>query len=143
VFPVGRLDRDTSGLLFLTNDGAFAERVSHPRFEVPKVYVAEIRGRVSAAQRKALEAGVDLEDGTARAEKVRVRAASAGRTVIELTVREGRNRLVRRLMDTLGLGVLSLKRTAIGNVGLERLRPGHHRTLSRAEVIDLLRSGNA
>jgi 23S rRNA pseudouridine2605 synthase len=143
LFAVGRLDRDTSGLIFLTNDGAFAERVSHPRFEVPKVYVAEVRGRVSPVQRKALEAGVELDDGIARAARVRVRAASAGRTVIELTVREGRNRLVRRLLDALGLGVLSLKRIAIGNVALERLRPGHHRPLTRSEVVDLLRSGSA
>jgi 23S rRNA pseudouridine2605 synthase len=142
VFAVGRLDRDTSGLLFVTNDGEFAERVTHPRYEVPKVYVAEVAGTLTGAQRKALQKGVELEDGIARAD-VRVRATSANRTVVELTVREGRNRLVRRMLAAVGLEVRSLMRTSIGNVHLGRLKPGDHRALKRTEVVDLLRSGSA
>jgi 23S rRNA pseudouridine2605 synthase len=142
VFAVGRLDRDTSGLLFLTNDGAFAEHVTHPRYEVPKVYVAEVTGRLTTSQSNALRKGVQLEDGAARAD-VRVRATSANRTVVELTVREGRNRLVRRMLAAVGLDVLSLTRTSIGNVRLGRLKPGDSRPLKRTEVVDLLRSDSA
>lgn len=142
VFAVGRLDRETSGLLFMTNDGEFAEHVTHPRYEVPKVYVAEVAGRLTAGQTKALRKGVELDDGIARAD-VRVRATSANRTVVELTVREGRNRLVRRMLATVGLEVLSLMRTSIGNVRLGRLIPGDHRPLKRTEVVDLLRSSSA
>ena len=142
VFAVGRLDRNTSGLLFVTNDGEFAERVTHPRYEVPKVYVAEVAGGLTASQKKALQEGVELEDGVARAD-VRVRATSANRTVVEITVREGRNRVVRRMLSAVGLDVLSLMRTSIGNVHLGRLKPGDHRPLKRTEVVDLLRSSSA
>ncbi len=142
VFAVGRLDRDTSGLLFMTNDGRFAELVTHPRYEVPKVYVAEVAGVLTATQKKALVKGVELEDGIARAD-VQVIATSANRTVVELTVREGRNRLVRRMLAAVGLDVLSLMRTSIGNVRLGRLKPGDHRLLKRTEVVDLLRSSSA
>ncbi len=142
VFAVGRLDRDTSGLLFVTNDGEFAERVTHPRYEVPKVYVAEVAGGLTAAQKEALQKGVELDDGVARAD-VRVRATSAKRAVVELTVREGRNRLVRRMLAAVGLEVRSLMRTSIGNVHLGRLKPGDHRLLKRTEVVDLLRSSSA
>ncbi len=143
LFAVGRLDLETSGLLFMTNDGEFAEHVSHPRFEVPKVYVAEVEGRITGAQTKALQEGVELDDGWARAENVRVRATSLDRTIVELTVREGRNRLIRRLLAAMGLEVVSLMRLAIGNVRLGRLKPGDHRQLKRTEVVDLLRSTNA
>jgi 23S rRNA pseudouridine2605 synthase len=132
VFPVGRLDRDTSGLLFLTNDGMFAERIAHPRYEIPKTYVAEVRGKFSAA---ALRRGVRLEDGFARAERVAVKAAKAGRGVVELTVREGRNRLVRRMLEATGVDVVSLTRTAIGPIGVGRLRPGTWRKLRADEVL--------
>ena len=139
VVPVGRLDRDTSGLVFLTNDGDFADRVAHPRYEVPKVYVAEVGGKVSQGLVQRLQRGVALEDGPARAEQVRIRAASRGRTILELTVREGRNRLVRRLLASQGLGVSSLVRTAIGDVRLGRLEAGDYRELRRDEVLGLLR----
>lgn len=143
VFPVGRLDKDTSGLLLLTNDGEFANRVAHPRFGVPKTYLAEIRGSVKRAQVKALERGVDLEDGTAAAERVRVRAESGGRTLLEVVVSEGRNRLVRRMLADVGLDLSSLARIGIGDVRLGRLSAGKWRKLKRTEVLELLRSASA
>jgi 23S rRNA pseudouridine2605 synthase len=142
VAPVGRLDRDTSGLLLLTNDGDFANHVAHPRYEVPKIYVAEVDGKVSQGLVQRLQRGVRLEDGPAHAEEVRIRAASRGRTIVELTVREGRNRLVRRLLASQGLRVIALVRTAIGPVRLGRLQEGDHRTLKRDEVLALLREAN-
>jgi 23S rRNA pseudouridine2605 synthase len=141
VIPVGRLDRDTSGLLLLTNDGDFANRIAHPRYEVPKTYVAEVRGKVTQGLTHRLERGVTLEDGPAHAESVRIREASRGRTILEITVREGRNRLVRRIFESQGLTVTSLVRTAIGPVRLGRLREGDWRELKRSEVLELLRSG--
>jgi len=138
VAPVGRLDRDTSGLLLLTNDGDFANRVAHPRYEVPKTYVAEVAGKVSQGIVQRLQRGVPLEDGRAHAEQIRIRAASKGRTILELTVREGRNRLVRRLLDSQGLRVEALVRTSIGPVRLGKLKEGDHRQLKRDEVLALL-----
>lgn len=140
VFPVGRLDRDTSGLLLLTNDGDFANRIAHPRYEVPKTYLAEIRGRFPAAAAAALRRGVGLEDGVARAELVRVRATGRGRVLVELTVREGRNRLVRRMLEAVDAPVVSLARTAIGSIRLGRLKPGSWRRIRRDEIVELLAS---
>lgn len=143
VFPVGRLDRDTSGLLLLTNDGEFANRIAHPRHEVPKTYVAEIRGKATRAHARKLEAGVELTDGPARAEEVRVRAGGEGRALVELVVREGRNRLVRRMLDAIGLDVVSLVRTAVGPIRLGRLAAGQWRHLKRTEILELGRSAKA
>ena len=140
VFPVGRLDKDTSGLLLLTNDGGFANRITHPRYEVPKTYVAEVDGKVTRDVTTLLGLGVDLEDGPARAESVEVRARRGGRAVIEVVVREGRNRLVRRMLAAVGLDVRSLVRTAIGPLVLGRLKAGEWRSLDRPEVLDLERA---
>ncbi len=138
VFAVGRLDRDTSGLLLLTNDGMFAERVSHPRYEIPKTYVAEIRGKLAPGRLTALRKGIQLDDGPARAERVSVKATKPGRSVVELTVREGRNRIVRRMLAASGVTVDSLVRTAIGPVRLGRLRAGTWRRLRPEEVVAIL-----
>lgn len=138
VFPVGRLDMDTSGLLLMTNDGEFANRVAHPRYGISKVYVAEVRGASGSVVRE-LTRGVELEDGLARAERARVLASQKGRAVVEVVVHEGRNRLVRRMLDAVGLELVSLVRTAIGGVQLGRLKAGEHRQLKRAEVHDLQR----
>jgi 23S rRNA pseudouridine2605 synthase len=139
VFPVGRLDLDTSGLLLMTNDGEFANRVAHPRYEVPKTYVAEVRGAVARASVRSLTKGVELDDGPARAEHARVLASTPGRGVVEVVVREGRNRLVRRMLEVVGFEVVSLVRTAIGSVRLGRLKAGEWRQLKRAEILDLQR----
>lgn len=142
IFPVGRLDLDTSGLLLMTNDGAFAERIAHPRYGVPKTYVAEVVGRVSKGIQDRLAAGVELDDGPAHAEGVRVRTTKGDRAVVELVVREGRNRLVRRLLAAVGLEVVSLTRTAIGPVRLEGIAPGRWRALEADEILALGRSAS-
>jgi 23S rRNA pseudouridine2605 synthase len=138
VFPVGRLDIDTSGLLFLTNDGDFANRIAHPRYGVPKTYLAEVGRSVGASLAKRLVRGIELEDGTARAENARVQATSGGRSLVEVVVHEGRNRLVRRMFEAAGVEVTSLVRTSIGPVRLGRLMAGGWRTLKPDEVRDLL-----
>ena len=138
VFPVGRLDIDTSGLLFLTNDGEFANRIAHPRYGVPKTYVAEVGRSVGTSIARKLVRGVELDDGRAKAESARVQVTSGGRSLVELVVHEGRNRLVRRMFDELGAEVTSLVRTAIGPVRLGRLKEGGWRTLRPNEVRELL-----
>lgn len=138
VFPVGRLDLDTSGLIFLTNDGLFAERVAHPRYEIAKTYVAEVRGKIPPGKIAALRKGIELDDGPARAERVSVKATKPGRTAVELTVREGRNRLVRRMIAAVGGEVVSLVRTSVGPIHLGRLKPGTWRNLRGEEVVSIL-----
>jgi len=134
LYPVGRLDADSGGLILLTNDGELANRLTHPRFEVPKTYRARLAGApVSERELGALRAGVRLEDGpTAPA---RVRRVSADE--IELTIHEGRNRQVRRMCETIGHRVLALERIAFGGLRLGELAPGAHRRLTRAELARL------
>jgi 23S rRNA pseudouridine2605 synthase len=135
LYPVGRLDADTAGLILLTNDGELAYRLTHPRFEVPKSYRAWVaRGPVSEQALRALRAGVSLEDGpTAPADVRRV-----GRDLLEVTIREGRNRQVRRMCEAVGHPVLSLERVRFGELQLGDLPSGEHRRLSEAEVGRLL-----
>jgi 23S rRNA pseudouridine2605 synthase len=137
------LDRDTSGLLLLTNDGEFANRIAHPRYEVAKTYVAEVRGNAKRSHVTALVTGVELDDGRARADRAAVKASRGGRSVVELDVREGRNRLVRRMLEAVGLPVTALVRTAVGPVRLGRLRAGTFRTLERSEVLAVLRAAQS
>ena len=131
LYPIGRLDADSSGLILLSNDGELANRLTHPRFEVPKTYRARVGGgRVARAALDALRAGVELEDGpTAPA---RVRRVEEG--LIELTIHEGRNRQVRRMCEAVGHPVLELVRTGFGPLSLGSLQPGEHRRLHEAEV---------
>jgi 23S rRNA pseudouridine2605 synthase len=135
LYPVGRLDADSSGLILLTNDGELANRLTHPRYEIPKTYRARVRDRVGERALRALREGVQLEDGpTAPA---RVRLLPAGRRsakLIELTVHEGRNRQVRRMCEAVGHPVLALERTAFGPVELGGLASGSHRLLSETEI---------
>jgi 23S rRNA pseudouridine2605 synthase len=133
VFPVGRLDADTEGLLLLTTDGDLTHRLTHPSFGVPKRYLAEVadlpRGVVGRLLR-----GVELEDGPARAVKARVVAAAGRRQMIEVVMVEGRNREVRRLLEAAGAPVRRLVRTGIGPLRLTGLAPGSHRALRKDEV---------
>jgi 23S rRNA pseudouridine2605 synthase len=137
VYPVGRLDLDTSGLLLLTNDGDFANHIAHPRYGVKKTYVAQVKGSAGAAVARKLVRGVELDDGPARAETAKLEASGRGSTLIEVSVHEGRNRLVRRMLEKLGFEVLSLSRISIGSVRLGRLKEGDWRTLKPNEVRDL------
>jgi 23S rRNA pseudouridine2605 synthase len=131
LYPVGRLDADSSGLILLTNDGELANRLTHPRFEVDKTYRARLRGGpIGAAALRALRRGVQLEDGpTAPARVRRLRADE-----IEVTIHEGRNRQVRRMCAAVGHPVTELQRVAFGPVLLGGLAPGEHRLLRDAEV---------
>jgi 23S rRNA pseudouridine2605 synthase len=134
VFPVGRLDRDTEGLLILTNDGGLANRLLHPRHGVEKEYLAEVDGAPTRQQIARLRRGVDLEDGPARAVAVRSVARSGDRGAVRLIMAEGRKREVRRMLATVGLPVRRLIRLRVGPVKLGRLRPGERRDLTPSEV---------
>jgi 23S rRNA pseudouridine2605 synthase len=131
LYPVGRLDADTAGLILITNDGELANRLTHPRYEVPRTYRAKL-GRAPIGQRALaqLRGGVPLEDGrTAPADVRRV-----GADLIELTIHEGRNRQVRRMCQAVGHPVLTLTRIRFGPLALGDLAPGDHRRLRAAEV---------
>ena len=139
VFPVGRLDRETEGLLLLTNDGDLANALMHPRFGVEKEYLAEVEGVPTPRQVGRLRRGVDLEDGLARAKSVRVTGRSGGRGAVRLVMTEGRKQEVRRLLAAVGLPVVRLVRLRVGEVRLGRLRPGERRELTHEEVVALRR----
>jgi 23S rRNA pseudouridine2605 synthase len=134
VFPVGRLDRDSEGLLLLTNDGELANRLLHPSFGVEKEYLAEVEGTPTGRQLAHARRGVELEDGPARAVTARAVAASGGRGAVRIVMAEGRKREVRRLLAAVGLPVTRLIRLRVGPVALGALAPGALRELEPAEV---------
>jgi 23S rRNA pseudouridine2605 synthase len=138
LFHVGRLDTDTEGLILLTNDGDFAQRVAHPSYELDKTYVAEVDGVVAKATLKRLLAGVVLEDGPVAVSAARIVSTSTDRSIIEVVIHEGRNRIVRRLLDEVGHPVRRLTRTAIGPVMLRGLKRGELRELTLDELGVLL-----
>ncbi|MDP2772036.1 MAG: pseudouridine synthase [Nocardioides sp.] len=138
LFHVGRLDTDTSGLLLLTNDGDFAQRMAHPSYEMDKTYVAEVDGEATKATVKQLLAGVTLDDGPVTVSKARVVTSSKDKSIVELVIHEGRNRIVRRLLDHVGHPVRKLTRTAIGPVQLGSLKSGALRDLTLDELGELL-----
>ncbi len=138
MFHVGRLDTDTSGLLLLTNDGDFAHAMAHPSFEVEKTYVAEVEGRVARATVQQLLDGVTLDDGPVSVSRAKVTQQAAERSVVELVIHEGRNRIVRRLLDHVGHPVRLLTRTQFGPVRLSGLAVGDLRELTNDELGELL-----
>lgn len=138
LFHVGRLDTDTEGLILLTNDGDFAQRVAHPSYELDKTYVAEVAGQVSKATVREVLEGVTLEDGPVEVSSFKVVSSHGGKTIVELVIHEGRNRIVRRLLDQVGHPVKRLTRTAIGPVRLSGLGRGELRELTRDELGTLL-----
>ena len=140
VFHVGRLDADSEGLLLLTNDGTLAHRLTHPSFAVPKTYLVQIDGRPARRLVQQLRAGVDLDDGPARADAARVVAATDAAAQVELVIHDGRNRVVRRMFEALDHPVRRLVRTAIGPLPLGELRPGKVRHLSSPEVRSLYKA---
>jgi 23S rRNA pseudouridine2605 synthase len=135
VVPVGRLDRDTTGVLLLTNDGALAHRLAHPRYGVEKVYVAEVEGEPDDATLRRLAEGVELDDGTTAPARVDL----IGPSRLELVLHEGRNRQVRRMLETVGHPVVKLRRSRYAGLGPGRLKPGDWRELTRDEVRRLRR----
>lgn len=134
LFHVGRLDADTEGLMLLTNDGELAHRLMHPSFEVPKTYLATVVGTVSRGLGKKLRAGVELDDGPVHVDDFAVVDAVPGKTMVRVTLHEGRKRIVRRMLAEVGFPVQELVRTDIGAVSLGEQRPGSLRVLSRKEV---------
>ncbi|HWC31915.1 MAG TPA: pseudouridine synthase [Actinomycetota bacterium] len=139
VFPVGRLDRDSEGLLLLTNDGELANRVMHPRYGVEKEYLAEVDGTPSERALSRLARGVQLDDGVARALSASRLARSGGRSAVRVIMREGRKREVRRMLAAVGLPVVRLVRVRVGPVRLGRLQAGEVRVLEPEEIRELLR----
>jgi 23S rRNA pseudouridine2605 synthase len=137
VFPVGRLDRDSEGLLLLTNDGELGNRLLHPRYAVEKEYLAEVDGAPTDRLVSRIRRGVELEDGLAKPTAVRVVAASGPRGALRLTMTEGRKREVRRLLAEVGLPVTRLVRLRIGPVKLGNLPPGELRELTPEEIRSL------
>lgn len=138
LFHVGRLDTDTEGLIVLTNDGEFANRLAHPRYEVPKTYHVQAAGVMDNKIIKRLEKGVTLDDGRVKPDKVKLVSRGQDRTLLAVTLHEGRNRVVRRMFDTVGHPVDRLSRTAIGPIRLGNLAPGESRELTREELGALL-----
>jgi 23S rRNA pseudouridine2605 synthase len=139
VFPVGRLDRDSEGLLLLTNDGELSNRLQHPRHGVEKEYLAEVEGQVPKGSIRRLTEGIELEDGVARASRAKVVQRRAGRTALSIVMTEGRKREVRRMMDVLGHPVSRLVRVRIGPVQVAGLDPGELRPLTQEEIAGLYR----
>jgi 23S rRNA pseudouridine2605 synthase len=134
LFHVGRLDAETKGLMLLTNDGELAHRLMHPSYQVPKTYMATVHGSVPRGFGKTLRSGVDLDDGPARVDKFAVIDTAPGKTLVRVTLHEGRKRIVRRLLAAAGYPVQELVRTEIGAVSLGEQRPGSIRALNSKEI---------
>lgn len=139
LFPVGRLDMDVEGALLMTNDGELAHRLMHPRYAVEKVYLVWVWGRMSPETAARLEQGVDLEDGLTAPAKAVILQIGKSSTLVQLTLREGRKREVKRMCERVGHQVRKLERIAIGGVRVKGLRPGEWRRLTDKEVQDLRR----
>jgi pseudouridine synthase len=139
LYPVGRLDRDSEGLLLLTNDGELCLRLTHPRFQVRKHYTARVVGKLSEPELLTLRRGVRHDGETLRAAATRLISANASHSVVELVLTEGRNREVRRMFEALGYAVEGLRRTQIGPIKLGELKPGRWRVLTESEIASLRR----
>ena len=142
VFPVGRLDQYSEGLILLTNDGAFAEQLTHPRFEVPKKYQVQVAGEVEPDLPRRLQKGIHIAEGVVQADEVKIKSRHALSSVLEIVLREGKNREIRRMLARIGHKVLTLRRIAIGPVKLGDLAPGEYRLLTKREVASLYSAGN-
>jgi 23S rRNA pseudouridine2605 synthase len=140
LFHVGRLDADSEGLLLLTNDGSLAHKLMHPSFGVPKTYLAEVAGPLPRNVGRRLREGVELDDGPARVDAFRLVDALGNTAQVEITLHEGRNHIVRRIMAEVGHPVSRLVRTAVGPIRLGDMRPGGFRHLSNAEVAALFKA---
>ncbi len=138
LYPIGRLDADSEGLILVSNDGSLAERVTHPRYGIRKKYLAEVGGNFGPKHAQRLAKGVELEDGPARALRVVVVGKHGNRTHVEIVMVEGRNREIRRMLDQIGFETLRLVRTAIGPVADPNLSPGKSRRLTAKEVTELM-----
>lgn len=139
LFPVGRLDYQSEGLILFTNDGAFAQRVMHPRYEVEKEYVVKLKGKLDPQDVQSAIAGLVIEGARYSFDSVRVIRAEEEDAWYRITIHEGKNRLIRRVAEALGHRVVRLRRVRIGRVRLGRMRPGEHRHLTQGEIASLMR----
>lgn len=141
VYPVGRLDRDSEGLLLLTDDGEAAQRLMHPAYETGKTYRVTVKGETTEEQLNKLRSGIELDDGeTTLPAEVFVHSTTENKTVLHITLHEGKNREIRRMCEALGLDILLLKRIAIGNLSIGHLQPGEYRPLTTKETEAFLNS---
>ncbi|MBI9114886.1 pseudouridine synthase [Sanguibacter suaedae] len=138
LFHVGRLDVDSEGLLLLTNDGELANRLAHPKYEIPKTYLVNVQGRVPGNLANTMLHGVELEDGVAQVDRYRVVDSTPQASLVEVELHAGRNRIVRRMFEQVGFPVTRLVRTRIGPVRLGDLRPGRVRVLGQTELGSLM-----
>jgi len=138
VFPVGRLDYDSEGLLLLTNDGDFALKIQHPRFKIPKTYMVKIEGNLAGSEVKSLLAGIQLNDGKFRPESLHIVKKNPQSCWLVLTMAEGRNRVIRRCFESLGHPVIRIIRKAVSKINLGQLKQGMFRHLTKKEIDHLL-----
>lgn len=138
VFPVGRLDYDSEGLLLLTNDGRFSQRMQHPQFKIPKTYMAKIEGHLTKEKVRELSEGIKLSDGNFKPESLQIFRTNKKSSWLVLTIAEGRNRLIRRGLESLGHPVIRLIRTAIAEINLGSMKVGAFRHLTKREVQHLM-----
>lgn len=142
IFPIGRLDMDVTGTLLLTNDGELTHRLSHPKFEIDKIYLAWVAGHVGHEALRRLRKGVRLEDGMTAPARANVVKKEGNSTLIRLTIHEGRKRLVKRMCAAVGHPVHDLRRIRIGTIESQGLMPGEWRYLNEDEIEDLKRLAN-
>ncbi|CAN5872163.1 pseudouridine synthase [soil metagenome] len=140
LFHVGRLDADTEGLLLLTNDGELAHRLMHPSYEIPKTYLATVTGKVPKGLGNTLREGIELEDGPAKVDDFSLVDFVPGKSLVKVTLHEGRNRIVRRIFKQVGFPVEALVRIAIGDVTLGEQKPETIRVLTRKEIGELYKA---
>lgn len=138
VFPVGRLDYDSEGLLLMTNDGSFAQRLQHPKFAIPKTYMAKVKGNLTRAKVRVIKNGIELDDGKFVPSDIVLEKINRKSCWIKLTIFEGRNRIIRRVFESIGHPVLRLQRIAISDIHLDDLEVGEYRYLQKREVQRLL-----
>jgi 23S rRNA pseudouridine2605 synthase len=138
VYPVGRLDYDSRGLLLLTNDGDFAQKIQHPRFQKPKIYKVKVQGHLSKEELRQLGRGIQLTDDVFKPENLRLEKYNDKSCWLRLTLREGKNRIIRRGFEAIGHRVAHLLREAIGNLQLAGLKEGEWRHLTKKEISQLL-----
>ena len=138
VFNVGRLDAETTGLILMTNDGEMANQLAHPSYEVQKLYVAKVRGKLTRVEIQKLLDGVKLEDGLQKADSARVLDQNEQSSLVEIVLHSGKNRIVRRMFEAIGFPVLDLTRKSFGPLRLGNIKPGQFRELSKLEVSSLM-----
>ncbi len=137
IYPVGRLDKDTSGLILLTNDGEFAYLMAHPSHEVDKTYLARVEGKPNMTELQRLRKGILLDDGITAPARARIVQADHNEALVEIAIHEGRKRQVRRMFEAVGHPVFELCRIAINGLKLGNLKPGKYRELAPSEIMEL------